>query len=201
MSLIILAAKAFKEFCRLDPDAVADNKARGNTKKHMEDSFRRSHVKYATSHPVPHPAGIIPSLSAAMRGHFECLASHFCKLAGDDLAAFTLALRDGPAAGRAGQTGDQQSDIRQARAILEKEQDKLGFNPAYVAAIIANKFHQRAVGTLTRNEIWQVIFTLRNRAASRDGKGDPSRRNKTQTAAGKAAGLATKNAKSTNPSL
>lgn len=204
MALILVMAKAFKEFCRLDPDAVIYNKAQGNTKKELEDSFRHSHVKYATSHPAPHPAGIITGLSAASRGHFECLASHFCRLAGDDLAAFALALRDGPATGRAGQTGDQQSDIRQARAILDKEQEKLGFNPAYVAAIIANKFHQRSLGTLTRNEIWQVIFTLRNRAASRDGKSDPSRRNKSQTAAHKAqkaAGLATKNAKSTNPSL
>jgi hypothetical protein len=197
MALIILMAKAFKEFCRLDPEAVAYHKSQGNTKKALEDNWRHSHIKYATIHPEGHPAGVISRLSNASRGHFECLASHFCKLAGDDLAAFALALRDGPATGRAGQTGDQQSDIRQARAILDKEQDKLGFNPAYVAAIIANKFHQRAVGSLTRNEIWQVIFTLRNRAASRDGKGDPSRRNKTQTAAGKAAGLATKNAKST----
>ena len=183
MALILIMSKAFKEFCRLDVAAVADNKALGNTKKDLEDGFRHSHCKYATSHPAPHPAGVITGLSGASRGHFECLASHFCKLAGDDLAAFALALRDGPAAGRAGRTGDPQSDIRQVRAILDKEQDKLGFNPAYVAAIIANKFHQRSLGSLTRNELWQVIFTLRNRAASRDGKTDPGKRNKSQTAA------------------
>lgn len=183
MALILIMAKAFKEFCRLDAAAVADNKLAGNTKKQLEDGFRHSHCKYATSHPMAHPAGVITGLSGASRGHFECLASHFAKLAGEDLAAFTLALRAGPAAGRAGQTGDQQNDIRQVRAILDKEQDKLGFNPAYVAAIIANKFHQRSLGSLTRNEIWQVIFTLRNRAATRDGKGDPAMRNKSQTAA------------------
>jgi len=183
MALIILVAKAFKEFCRLDPETVAFHKSQGNTKKALEDNWRHSHIKYATIHPESHPAGVISRLSNASRGHFECLASHFAKLAGEDLAAFTLALRAGPAAGRAGQTGDQQSDIRQVRAILDKEQDKLGFNPAYVAAIIANKFHQRSLGSLTRNEIWQVIFTLRNRAATRDGKGDPAMRNKSQTAA------------------
>jgi len=200
MALIIVMAKAFKEFCRLDPDAVIYNKAQGNTKKQLEDGFRHSHCKYATSHPQAHPAGVITGLSGASRGHFECLASHFCKLAGDDIAAFALALRDGPAAGRTGRDGDQQSDIRQVRAILDKEQDKLGFNAGYVAAIIANKFHQRSLGSLTRNELWQVIFTLRNRAATRDGKTCDSKRNKTQTAAckaRKAEGMATKNAKST----
>jgi len=182
MALILVMAKAFKEFCQLDPEAVIYNKAQGNTKKELEDGFRHSHCKYATSHPAPHPAGIITGLSAASRGHFECLSSHFSKLAGEDLAAFAMALRDGRGTGRSGRTGDQQSDIRQVRAILDKEQDKLGFNAAYVAAIIANKFHQRSLGTLTRNEIWQVIFTLRNRAASRDGKGNPTKRNKSQTA-------------------
>lgn len=167
--LAMLMSKAFKEFLRLDPDALPDAKANGHTKAQLESSFRHSHCHYATTHPELHPAGPIKGLKEARRGHLECLASHFCKLAGDDLGSFYWSMRDGRAAGRAGKAGDSQSDLRQALAILADEMAKLGYTEAYVAPIIANKFHQRTLGSLTRNEVWQVIYTLRNRAATRDG--------------------------------
>ena len=185
--LVILATKAFKEFVRLDPEAVIVAKSIGVTKAAFEADWRHSHCKYATSHPAPHPAGIITGISKAKRGHWEALAAHFAALAGEDLASLKATLRDGPAPGRSGSAGDQQSDVRQALAILKREQAKLEINDAYLAPIIASKFHQRTLGTLTRNEIWQVIYTIRNRAKTRDGNGDPSQRNKAQRQARTAA--------------
>ncbi len=175
--LVILATKAFKEFVRLDPEAVHEAKTLGVSKANFEKDWRHSHCKYATSHPEAHPAGIITGISMAKRGHWEALAAHFAALAGEDLASVKATLRDGPAPGRPGRSGDRQSDIRQALAILKEEQTKLGISDAYLAPIIASKFHQKTLGNLERNEIWQVIYTIRNRAKTRDEDGDPGLRN------------------------
>lgn len=185
--LAILIGEAFKELLRMDPELLIEIKAQGQTRAEFESNWRHGHIKYATSHPQPHPAGVITGLSKARRAHWECIAAHFCAMLGRDVESFRHSMRDGRAPGRAGQDGDQRSDLRQALNILRTEMAKLKINDAYVAAIIAGKFHQRTLDSLTRNEVWQVIYTIRNRAAKRDDRGDDFRRNKSQRASQAAA--------------
>lgn len=181
--LAILIGDAFKELVRLDPGILEDAKASGLTRAQFEANWRHSQIKYCTSNPQPHPAGVVTGLSKAKRAHWECIAAHFCAMLGRDVESFRHSMRDGKAPGRAGQDGDLRGDLRQALTILRKEMDRLKINDAYVAAIIAGKYHQRTLESLTRKEVWQVTYTIRNRAANRDDRGDPDKRNKSQRAA------------------
>lgn len=183
VTLAILIGDAFKEFLRMDPGWLSASKAMGFTRAKLESNWRHGQIKHATSRPEPHPAGIIDGLSKASRAHWECLAAHFCALLGRDVQSFKHTLRDGPAPRRAGKDADLQSDLRQARQCLADEMATRGINEAYIATIIAGKFHQRTLGTLTKNEVWQVYYTIRNRANQRDGRGDAENRNKSQRAA------------------
>lgn len=177
--LAIMAAKAWKAFMAADPEWLPDMLANGHKRGALESDWRHGQCRAAT---LGHPLGPVASLSGARRGHWNALFSHFAGLAGEDMASFRSSMRDGraPAGVRAGAEGDSQEKIRQARAVLESTMESTGLRQAYVAAVIKNKFHVSSLDQLTAKQIWQVVFTLRNRAVAKQGGGHAESRNKRQ---------------------
>ncbi|MES2707140.1 MAG: hypothetical protein V4726_11120 [Verrucomicrobiota bacterium] len=173
----IIAAKAWRAYLQSDPTWLPDMLAAGHKKGQLEKDWRHGQCRAATA---THAAGTVTGISSARRAHWNTLAAHFCALAGEDLASFAATMRDGKAAHRAGADGDSQEDIRQARAVVERTMRDSGFGPAYVAKVISGKYGAASLEQLTRPQLWQLVFTLRNRATARDGGGSAETRNKKQ---------------------
>lgn len=57
--------------------------------------------------------------------------------------------------------------LRQARWWLQKTVDDYDFDRDYVVNLSADKFKVEDLRLLDRNQIWQLVYTLRNRAKTR----------------------------------
>jgi hypothetical protein len=77
-------------------------------------------------------------------------------------------------------TGESVEDRDLARWKIISECKRLGFSAEYLRRVLSGKCQGRRVDQLTAREAWNVVYTLRNRAAARDGRGDPGGRNQTQ---------------------
>ena len=177
--LAIAASRAWRACLASDPSYLPDLTELGYKKGAVETEWRHSQCKLATA---GHPAGQITGLTSATREHYNTLLAHFAGLAGEDVASFRATMRSGPAKYRAGADGDSQEDIRQALAVVKSTMTSTGYGWPYVATTIKGKYQATTLEQLTRQQLWQLVYTLRNRANARDGKGDPANRNKRQKA-------------------
>lgn len=187
-ALAILAGQAFAYMLRQDPDWLPDMMAGGRKRKEIEDNWRQGQVKQATT---GHRDGAAAGLSKARRSQFRTIQAHFQALMGMDVESLNTSMRTGPAILKAGRDGDRIEDNEQAMKVLQETMGKLKLNLYYVMAVCGGKdgsggkFHTRNLESLTSRQLWQLIYTLRNRAAERDGRGDSGNRNKAQRAAKK----------------
>lgn len=181
--LAILAGQAFAAMCAADPEFLPDMLANGNTRAQVEDGWRHSQILAATKN---HPDGQASGLKTARRSHYRTIKAHFLALKGDDIGSLNTAMRTGPATMKAGADGDRVEDIEQPMSVLKELMETKKLHIAYVLAVCGGKdgsggkFHTRRLESLTRKQLWQLIYTLKNRAAAKEGTGETAHRNKSQ---------------------
>jgi hypothetical protein len=148
-------------------------------------------------------AGFPASLRECNNYQFRGIRAHFLMLAGKDDVAFGYHMKSGRVKdkGAAEDTYERREEIRALilKALLEhgarvnpahKDFDeevaatvtaKGGMIEAgYVIAIAKAKAKGRELDSLTASELWQVLYTVRNRIAAREGRGTTGGRNKSQ---------------------
>jgi hypothetical protein len=125
-------------------------------------------------------------LSKAKRSQYRTIKAHFLALMGADVASLNTAMATGPAILKAGADGDRKEDCEEALTAVRDVMTGLKLNLYYVQAVCGGKdgtggkFHTRHLESLTAKQLWQLVYTLKNRAAARDGRGNPDKRNKKQ---------------------
>lgn len=147
----------------------------------------------------------IASLRACGNNHYRGLMAHFLTLAGKDDSAFRYQLRTGRVKdhGAIGDTHENREEQRKliVEALLghgrrcdpksaEYDEDiaaavaeKGGIiTQAYVITIARAKCRGRSLDSITATELKQILWTVRNRIAAREGRGKTSKRNKSQRA-------------------
>lgn len=92
------------------------------------------------------------SLTLAKQSDFSRLQAHFLDLKGESGRAFNALMK--PAV----------TDTAQARAVLARELRKAGLAEEYAASICQRK-HKCALAEATPKQLWDLVFTVRNRAA------------------------------------
>jgi hypothetical protein len=96
-----------------------------------------------------------PGLRECDNGHYNRLLSHFESLAGEDGRALNALVRE------------QTEPKRQAEAVLLSELRKANLPLTYAEKLARDKF--RGVGVLDcdARQLWQLIYTVRNRAKAK----------------------------------
>lgn len=171
--LAILASQAWKAARAADPDLLTVYKDSGHTASAAADAWRHQQIRYATRQ---HPAGQIDGLTHATRAHYKDIECHFAMLAGQTPRDFHAAMETGADA-----LGSLRADSAQAGFALKKLRETVatcGLHPNYSAAIIADKCKGATV--LNAKQLWQMVYTLKNRANAKLGKGTTAGRNKSQ---------------------
>lgn len=82
------------------------------------------------------------------------------------ISAFKACLGEGQAGGKESPRVEQK--LSQARWHLQKTFDEFHFDREYVLTLSEAKFKTRSLQSLDAKQIWQLVYTLRNRAKSRD---------------------------------
>lgn len=158
-----LAQAAWKAAVAADPEMLEVYLRNGVKKTAAQTHWRHLQCKLATR---DHVAGQIDGISKATRAHYPDLEAHFRNLGGDSVGAFNAAMG----------TGDDgeslRADSKQAAWVLRQlmeEVKEAGLHPNYVKAIARNKF--KGARVLNAKQIWQLIYTVRNRATAKERGG------------------------------
>lgn len=145
----------------------------------------------------------IESLNDCGNDHFRSIRAHFLALGGREDAAY----RDHTRTGRVKDHGEK-DDTHEARELVRRKiSDELlahgrrcdpqsrEYQPAlaatverrggiitagYVHTLARAKGRGKPLAGLTRGQLWQIYYTLRNRIADREERGDRDERNKKQ---------------------
>jgi hypothetical protein len=148
-------------------------------------------------------AGCPASLRACGNNHFRALMAHFLCLAGRDDSAFRYQLKTGRVKDHGAIDDTHENRETQRRLIVEAllahgrrcEPQAAEYDPAvaakvvekggiitqgYVVQIAKAKNKGKSLDSLTARDLAQVLYTVRNRIAAKEGRGTPARRNKTQ---------------------
>lgn len=151
-------------------------------------------------------AGCPASLRDCGNNHYRSLMAHFLCLAGKDDTAFRYQLKTGRVKDRGAEEDTHENRETQRRLIVQAllehgrrcEPQAKEYDPALAATVAENggiitqgyvvniakmKNKGKSLDSLTATDLAQILYTIRNRIAAKEGRGKPARRNKKQTAA------------------
>ena len=137
------------------------------------DTWRRAQVLEATD-------GRAAGLSKACHGQWRAILQHFLALQGRDIESYQMGMRTGAAAIPQATPTETIEDREQAAHVLAETLEQTRYRQPYAEAIAYGKFGTRDLGRLSAPQLMALVFTLRNRANARDGKGRTANRNKSQ---------------------
>ncbi len=143
------------------------------------------------------------SLTECRNGHYRTLRAHFSLLAGREDKAYRDLTRTGRVKDRGAAADTHENRETMRRLILEEllahghrcDPRRTEFDPAisavvekkggiinqhYVISIAKMKCRGRKLDSLTAGELEQILYTVRNRIAAREGRGKTGSRNKSQ---------------------
>lgn len=109
------------------------------------DSFRHAEVIRACGK---------HGLRCCSQDDYKRVEAHFLWLLGEDVKAFHANLRA------------ETEPVRTARAVLERECGRFGFQLSYPAAICRQQFHVE-LNSASEKQLWNLVYTIRNRGAAR----------------------------------
>jgi hypothetical protein len=139
------------------------------------DTWRRRQVLEATG-------GKAAGLSKASHGQFRAILATFLALQGRDIASYKTSMRTGQAPAPRATPAETIEDREQARNLLDHVMMATGYRQPYVMAVSKGKFGTGNYAALNAAQLMELVYTLRNRANARDGKGKAANRNKSQKA-------------------
>lgn len=140
----LLTSAQRQALARLARRAWSDVRERGATTEDF-DTWRHDQVQQVTGQ---------PGLRACTQQHFRRLRGHFLHLLGHDAAALNdivASETEGP---------------RQTLFILFRELQRARLHQNYASAIARNRFHNPNLDELSENQLWMLIYTVRNRSRS-----------------------------------
>lgn len=140
----LLTSAQRQALARLARRAWSDVRERGATTEDF-DTWRHDQVQQVTGQ---------PGLRACTQQHFRRLRGHFLHLLGHDAAALNdivASETEGP---------------RQTLFILVRECRKAPLPLTYPMAIARKKFRNPNLDELNENQLWQLIYSVRKKAAS-----------------------------------
>lgn len=106
----------------------------------------------------------LASLTACDQRHYNALVTVFAHLAGRSADAFRSSMRED----KPGQALGQAEGVRQALWHLKTNCEANGLAyPAWPLALAKDKFRAHALEDLSPKQIWQIIYTVRNRASKK----------------------------------
>ncbi len=154
------ANAAFLKMCEYDPTWLADNmRATGLSKSRLMEDWRHRQVKHITK-------GRAARVSDLTQRDAGLALATFAGMAGQDVRAFQLHLRTGPATGKAGSDGDDQNAIRQWRHKIATEGPGYGFNEGWQRGYVRNVFGKEGVRSLddcNARQLRALYLTMRSR--------------------------------------
>lgn len=172
-----LAQLARKAFDHLDDLGLLTDVPGGSTSARFA-AWRRAQQAEAVGH---------ASLTTCSNDHFRPLRAHFNALLGRDDVAFQDHMRSGP-----GHTATDADDTREARerikaliaqAVRDHQAAGGTIGPAYVLTIARRKFRRPRLSDfldLSAGQLSQLLYTVCNRIAAKEGRGDTTQRNRSQ---------------------
>jgi hypothetical protein len=148
-------------------------------------------------------AGFPASLRDCGNNHYRGLMAYFLCLAGKDDSAFRYQLRTGRVKDHGAIEDTHENRETQRKLIMDallehgrrcdpahadydadiaaKVTEKGGIITAgYVIGLAKHKCKGRSLDSLTAGELWQILYTVRNRISAKEGRGKTFTRNKSQ---------------------
>jgi hypothetical protein len=141
-----LSAKQKQVLSMLARRAYTRLKGRGAEGGMREDVWRHEQAKLATASPGTEGRRI----SEARNSDFKRIESHFLNLLGQAGAAMASEMQHGT------------NDVQMAMTKLQEQCALKGLQMSYPAAICRNQY-KCALSDATAKQLWQLVFTVRNR--------------------------------------
>ncbi len=158
----------------------------------------------AWRHSQQKAAGFPASLRDCGNNHYRGLMAHFLCLAGKDDSAFRYQMRTGRVKDHGAIEDTHENRETQRKLIMDEllahghrcdpahadhDPDTAAkvlekgavITAGYVIALAKGKCKGRSLDSLTARELSQILWTLKNRIAAREGRGSTATRNKTQS--------------------